>query len=207
VAGNYLSGGASFTRSNKDTPIYIHRGGPYQQEIHSAYNMKVVLYDTGDRRAWLIDGASALLHITRTQLCSILYSDSELLSIDTFLHADPKGRGLAAKKVLMDSGNRSLAIFEEAETSVEIKTGSNSEEEKAETKTTIRRWTYQDLVRQTYHILEQIHDYEIKMLTSATIGLRFTDREKLRGFAFMDIVDVQNDLRPRVAILKYTGRG
>jgi hypothetical protein len=206
VAGSYLSGGASFTRGNKDTPIYIHRGGPYQQEIHSAYNMKVLLYDTGDRRAWLVDGASALLHITRTQLCSSPYSDSDLFQIENFQHADPKGGGLGAKKALMDSGNRALVIFEEAETSVEIKAGSD-EEGKAETKIMIKRWTYQELVRQTYHILEQIHDYQTKMLTSPTLGLRFADREKLIGFAFMDIVDVQNDLRPRVVTLKSSGRG
>ncbi|KAH8587519.1 hypothetical protein B0O99DRAFT_398008 [Bisporella sp. PMI_857] len=43
VVGNYISGGVSFTRGNKDTPIYLSRVGPYQQEIHSAHNMKVVL--------------------------------------------------------------------------------------------------------------------------------------------------------------------
>jgi hypothetical protein len=206
MVGNYLSGGASFTRGNKDTPIYLHRGGPYQQEIHSAYNMKVVLYDTTDRRGWLIDGSSALLHITRTQLGSSPYSESDLFDIDKFKHANPTGGALAAKKVLLDSGNRALVIFEEVETSVESKAGIG-EGAAAEIKTKTTRWTYQDLVRQTYHILEQIHDYETKIMTSQSSCLRFTDREKLTGFAFMDIVDVQNDLRPRMATLKPSGRG
>jgi hypothetical protein len=201
-----VSGGTSITRGNKDTPIYLHRGGPYQQEIHSACNMNVVLYDTDDRRGWLVDGASALLHITRTQLCSSPYSDSELFEIDNFQHADPRGGLKASRKALMDSGNRSLVIFEEVETSVESKAGVG-EEGKAEVKTKTTRWTYQDLVRQTYHILEQLHDYEARMSTSPAISLRFTDREKLTGFAFMDIVDGQNDLRPRAVILKSSGRG
>ncbi|CZR60568.1 uncharacterized protein PAC_10464 [Phialocephala subalpina] len=206
IAGSYLSGGASFTRGNKDTPVYIHRGGPYPQEIHSAQNMKVVLYDTRDRVGWLVDGASALLHITRTQLGSSPYSDSEHLRIEDFQHADPKGGPLAAKTALMDQKNRSLTIFEEVETSIESR-ASVGEGAKAEVKTLTSRWTYQDLVRQTYHILEQLHDYETKILTSPAIGLRFTDRDKLTGFAFMDIVDVQNDLRPRVTTLKSSGRG
>jgi hypothetical protein len=206
MVGSYVSGGTSFTRGNKDTPIYLHRGGPYQQEIHSAYNMNVVLYDTEDRRGWLIDGASALLHITRTQLCSSPYSESELFEIDSFQHADPRGGLRASRKALLNSGNRSLVIFEEVETSVESK-ASIDEEAKAEVKTKTTRWTYQDLVRQTYHILEQLHDYEARMLTSPTISLRLPDREKLTGFAFMDIVDGQNSLRPRVATLKSSGRG
>lgn len=65
----------------------------------------------------------------------------------------------------MNSGNRSLVIFEEVETSVESKVGVG-EETKAEVKTKTTRWTYRDLVRQTYHILEQLHDYEARMLTS-----------------------------------------
>jgi hypothetical protein len=189
VLGNYISGGVSFTRGNKDTPIYLSRVGPYQQEIHSAHNMKVVLYDVEDRRGWLVDGTNALLHLTRAQLGSSPYSDSDLFNLNNFVHADPAAGSCAAKKALLDSKNRDLLIFEEKENGV------------------TRKWTYQDLVRQTYHVLEQMHDYEGKILTSSNISIRWTDRDKLLGFAFMDIVDGQNDLRPRVASLKSSGKG
>src|SRR5580700_10714662 len=89
--GNYITGGVSFARGNKDTPIYLRRGGPYEQEIHFASRIKVVLYDVGDRRGWLVDGASALLHLTRTQLALSPYSDSDLFKIEDFHHADPIG--------------------------------------------------------------------------------------------------------------------
>jgi hypothetical protein len=62
-------------------------------------------------------------------------------------------------------------------------------------------------VRQTWHILEQMYDHQSKILASPAIGLRFTDRDKLEGFGFMDIVSGQNPLRPRVSILKPGGRG
>jgi hypothetical protein len=46
-----VSGGLSFTKGNKDTPIYLRRAGsPYEVEIQAASNMKVVLYDTADQR-------------------------------------------------------------------------------------------------------------------------------------------------------------
>jgi hypothetical protein len=46
-----VSGGLSFTKGNKDTPIYLRRAGsPYEVEIQAASNMKIVLYDTVDKR-------------------------------------------------------------------------------------------------------------------------------------------------------------
>ncbi len=52
-----------------------------------------------------------------------------------------------------------------------------------------------------------MHDYEARTLTSSGVPLRFTARDKLLGFAFMDIVKGQNNLRPRVATLKSSGKG
>src|SRR6266536_4767958 len=106
----------------------------------------------------------------------------------------------------MDPKNRELLIFEDDEILTESKSSIGGATEQQVRKTT-RRWTYRDLVRQTYHILEQIHDYQVKIMTSSALGIRFTDRDKLIGFGFMDIVDGQNDLHPRVATLKPSGRG
>jgi hypothetical protein len=168
--------------------------------------MKVILYDTRDRRGWLVDGASALLHITRTQLSSSPYSDSEIFRLEDFHHADPSAGVAAAKRALMDSKNREMVIFEDTEISIESKASSGATAAD-QVRKIARRWTYEDLVRQTYHTLEQIHDYQTKMMASPTFGIRFTDREKLTGFGFMDIVDGHNDLLPRVATLKSSGRG
>jgi hypothetical protein len=62
-------------------------------------------------------------------------------------------------------------------------------------------------VQQTYHILEQIEDRQLQMMTSPNIGLHLMPREKLLGFGFMDIGDGQNILLPRVATLKKSGWG
>lgn len=122
--------------------------------------MKVVLYDTRDRRGWLVDGASTLLHITCTQLCSSPYAESDLLRMGNFIHADPIGGALASKKALMETKNRVLPIFDNVSVTVESRAG-NIHHTWAETTTTTRiSWTYEDLVRQTYHVMEQMHDYE-----------------------------------------------
>ena len=158
------------------------------------------------RRGWLVDGVNALLHLTRTQLSSSPYSESKLLKIEDFNYGDPLGGASAAKNTLLDQTNRDLLLFETTEVCTESKASVGAVAGEQIRKIT-KRWTYEDLVQQTYHLLEQIEDYQVKMMSSATIGLRFTDREKLIGFGFMDIVDGQNILLPRVATLKRSGRG
>ena len=204
-AGKFITGGATFAKGNKDTPIYLSHVGPYLQEIHFARNINVVLYDVRDRRGWLVDGASALLHIVRTQLSSSPYCSSPLFKLENFRHADSKNGADAAQIALTDVRNMEIVIFEDVEIWSELTiTGSAKEEE---TKQKTKKWCFQDLVRQTWHILEQIHDHQTRIWASPGIGLRFTDRDKLEGFGFMDIVSGQNPLRPRVSILKPSGRG
>jgi hypothetical protein len=57
-----------------------------------------------------------------------------------------------------------------------------------------------------WRILEQIQDYQTG-LSGPGMPLRFTDRDKLEGFGFMDIVSGERNIGPRLAILKPSGRG
>ena len=52
--------------------------------------MRFIFYDTKDCRAWLVDGANALLHMTRAQLSQKPWRDSELFEIQSFPHANPE---------------------------------------------------------------------------------------------------------------------
>jgi hypothetical protein len=164
------------------------------------------MYDVKDRRGWLVDGTSALLHLSLTQLSSEPYSDMGLFDIEDFRYADPKAGAFGAKRALLDPKNRELCIFEDSKTTTELKISTEGASEQEVRKVT-SRWTYEDLVRQAYHILEQIEDRQLQMMASPTIDLHFTPREKLLGFGFMDIVDGQNILLPRVATLKKSGWG
>jgi hypothetical protein len=168
--------------------------------------MKVVLYDVKDRRGWLVDGASALLHLSRTQLSSSPYSESRLFNLEDFHHADPKAGPSVSRRVLLDPQNRGLLLFEDSKTTTELTTTTEGASEQRVRKTT-RTWTYEDLVQQTYHILEQIEDRQLQMMSFSPIDLTLKAREKLFGFGFMDIVDGQNILLPRVATLEKSGWG
>lgn len=41
---------------------------PYQCKMHSGSYIHDVMYDVEDRRAWPLDGVSALIHLTRAQV-------------------------------------------------------------------------------------------------------------------------------------------
>jgi hypothetical protein len=52
----------------KDDMSSLSSSGPYRCKMHSGSYIHVVLYDVEDLRAWSLDGASALIHLTRTQV-------------------------------------------------------------------------------------------------------------------------------------------
>ena len=52
----------------KDKPIYLRRDRSYVGLLDWVSVQPVVFYDVDDRRAWLVDGASALLHLLRASI-------------------------------------------------------------------------------------------------------------------------------------------
>ena len=203
-----LNVGANFARGIKDTPVIVKSDAlcPYQIEMKHARSMYVVLYDTQDSRGWLVDGASALLHLTRTQLSCSPYKDEPRFKLSDFHHANPKTGADAGLKALMDDRNREIVLLETTKKWSEVTTQPDGIM-RADHKTEVRPWQYQDLVRQTWDILTQIRDHQSELLVDPKIELRGTDRPKLEGFGFRDIVEGSNPLKPRVAILQPTGKG
>lgn len=203
TAGKVISAGVGIRKGKKDTPVHLSRSGPYLQEIQFARRIHVVMYDTEYRRGWLVDGASALLHLTR---CRLSHPNSyQDFRISDFCHARSGDGADAALFALQNDKNRKLKLFEERETWEEITVTDGRPVH--EYKTRVKPWCFEDLVRQTWNILEQIHDHQIRLSSDLGVGLRATNRERLEGFGFMDIVDEEVPLKPRVAYLKPSGRG
>jgi hypothetical protein len=111
--GKIITAGPSFARGNKDSTLVRSSQGPYEYKIYAASRMKVIFYDTVDRRAWLVDGASALLHMTRAQLSRKPCCDSELLDMGRFPHSDPDlGHQASYQALKAISKSKDLYIFE-----------------------------------------------------------------------------------------------
>ena len=203
--GRFLTLNGSFAKGNKDTPLSLRKTSLYLVETHYARKMNVILYDTKDRRGWFIDGASALLHLTRTQLSTKPYKDARLFKLQDFHHANPKDGADAALNALVDDFNRGLPLLDE--TKKWLETVSIDNNKRVELKSMVTPWRFEDLVRDTWNILEQIQDHQIKLLTDSKIELRGTLRDQVEGFGFRDIVEGVKLLRPRVAILEPSGKG
>ncbi|KAE8442926.1 hypothetical protein EG329_002530 [Mollisiaceae sp. DMI_Dod_QoI] len=192
--GKIITAGVSFARSNKDSTLVRSALGPYEKKIYAASWMKVILYDTTDRRAWLIDGANALLHMTRAQLSRQPCCDSELLDLRKFPHPNPDSGYNAGYQSLKAIGkSNDLYIFEN-----DPNFGQSTSVEK--------RWGVKDLVLENWNILEQIQDHQQDM-AGPGMQIRLTDRDKLEGFGFVDIISGIPVIRPRVATLESSGRG
>jgi hypothetical protein len=187
----YITGGATFTRGSKDIPLALKRTGTYDQEISWAGTLSVVLYDVKAKRGWLVDGASVILHICRAQATQEPYSDNKNFILN--LHHNER-QVKAAEKTLKDERNWGTVLFE------------NRDANFGESTTTEKRFRFKDLVRNNWHILEQIQDHQYDKLSGPGMPLRFTDRDMLEGFGFVNIVKEERRIRPRVAILESSGR-
>jgi hypothetical protein len=65
--GKFITGGFIFGIGNEEKPVHVSRDGhvPKLQWISKKF---VALWDEEDERGWLVNGASALLHLLRTSL-------------------------------------------------------------------------------------------------------------------------------------------
>ncbi|KAH6976285.1 hypothetical protein BKA56DRAFT_488826 [Ilyonectria sp. MPI-CAGE-AT-0026] len=67
-AGSDFIGGLNMSFNKKEQPFWLEREKDYPSLLKWVSLQPIVFYDVSDRRAWLVDGASALLHLVRISL-------------------------------------------------------------------------------------------------------------------------------------------
>jgi hypothetical protein len=205
-AGMHVTAGASLAKGNKDHSASLHRQPMYERLLNYARTMNIVLFDARERRGWLVDGINAMLYIALCQLIARPFTESNHFKMSDFHYADPIDGLESAYRVLTDKRNAELALAEQIEKTIETTISSNGESQEI-TKLTKEYFYFRDLVQEIWHIPEQILEHQTLLLKTPGVGLRGTDRDKLEGFGFKDIVMGDNPLRPRVITLKPSGRG
>lgn len=68
TGGKFINAGVNFSIGNKDKPIHVSSHKGYAKKIKWISKKFVVLWDEEAKRGWLINGATALLHLVRTSL-------------------------------------------------------------------------------------------------------------------------------------------
>lgn len=200
-----ISGGANFVLCRTGKKIRVATEGPLELRVHRLRNWNAVLYDDADHRAWLVDGASAVLHLLRCQLdpSTEPYGRSDSFNLHNFVHADLEGGTESAVAALRNKTNREMVIAWETKSWVEFTNGFPTEK-KIQTP-----WKVEDLICSLWEVFELMHDALLidKSNANHAVKLHGTDRDILEGWAFRDIADSEPHLRSRAAVLKASGRG
>jgi hypothetical protein len=165
-------------------------------------NIVVNLFNTHerDRRGWLMNGASAALHISRTQLShpDCAHSQSDTFSIDEFKHIPASGRDDAAIATLLDKGNWNIVLNEgDPEDAIVANEQIDEKGKRIITPTySMRPELFYHQARSNLFLLEKMADYEkIRLEAAALVQIKLPSNGPLTGWDFMDIVTHESSLK------------
>ena len=197
----------------KDSPVLIRGRDDYLSQLRWISKKFVVLYDVGDKRAWMIDGISALLHLVRASLKhnqEDAFNDSFLFDTKDMIEASPDRTGKAAAIfVLLNDKNRNIRLHQRPDDSYDEETTNQAGDIDRVTKKKVTYYCFKDRVDHVYHILEQMiaHQSHVDSKDGVGFKVKSSPRRQLEGFDFMDIAADEDPLWPRVVTLASTGAG
>ena len=185
--GKFVTGGFTFSIGCKDMPIHVSRSA-YVSKLQWISKKFVVLWDEEDKRGWLVNGISALLHLLRASLeynSTDKFNSVFLFKREKFQEASEQYRADSAIEVLLNSENKELEIYPEKRDYLR----------------------FEDRVEHFYDILEKIIDHQIEAAGQNGVKIQLRTRKYLEGWDFKDLVTDRDPLYPHVATLQALGRG
>ncbi|KAK3305182.1 uncharacterized protein B0T15DRAFT_531556 [Chaetomium strumarium] len=213
----FITPGGSFLVGVKDKPLHIGfgSGDDYLGTLMAIVKRYFVFYDSEEKRAWLVDGASAVLHLLRAYLK--FYVEDRIVS-SYFMYSDgdltEAGPGVeytgarAAFDILTNPRNQRLPLYPKGSVETEERTtrlGKALDAADSTTfKTTSSNFTLKDRVEQICFVLLQATAYHDDMNSRDGFGLRIKSlpRHQIVGFEFMDVATRQETLVPKVATIQ-----
>ena len=207
--GMFINMGFNFGIGIKDVPLHVSRK-PYVSKLRQVASTYFVFWDTEEKRGWLVNGISALLHLLRASLehyRTDLFKFA-LLSQPTDISEPPVGSpGEYAIRVLLDEQNRALPLYldkDEEYTEHEHSVG------KVRASLTKRKKTYQklqDRVEELYEILEKIIAHQVDVTGKGGVNMKSHARKRLEGWDFKDLASELDPSYPRFTTLHACGKG
>lgn len=171
---NFAIGELSFAVAPKDSKFHISRSRSYQNVIRYASRTPVVLYDTCEKRGWLVPSSAVIAHIVQTR------NAREQFSINgkpvNIVPTDPIHNVYEAAKNM---------LLVNASTKLEVDVGEG---------TTVY---FRDVVLGVWSLMEYIMDRDIKKEASSDPTMQLTTRKSIRGWEFMDLVDEISPFRQK----------
>jgi hypothetical protein len=209
TGGKYITAAASVALGIKDKPIRLTSLDGYGQQIRSIAAKNILFYDSGDRRGWLVDGASALLHLARSSL-ALDDSNGFPITRKPLKEAETNIQGRkAAISVLNNDHNRNLRLYVNKQRNWQDVTIKPDGTPEVSEKQEITYFELQHRVDDIFHILNLIQTHQENKISSDGIGfkVRLSPRRQLEGFDFHDIARGKEPMWSRATSLKARGKG
>lgn len=210
--GKIISASVSMVVGKKDRPAYISSRQNYIERLKWLEKKFVVLYDVGDRRAWLVDGVSTLTHLLRASLRADASSKfKHLLKFqEENMQEESSGLGGSYSAILFltNPHNQNLALYDNPDEAYEETTFGRVQHDHV-TKQRKTSFRLKDRVDQIYHVLEQVITHQSHVDSEDGIGFRvkLTPRTQLEGFDFMDLATDEDPFWPRIHTLTTNSSG
>ena len=179
---NTVTGQLSFALGAKDGRFHLSQKGPFQKIVQYAEKKLVALYDTADRRAWLVPGLDIILHIVLTRHHLSPYKVGG--KVIELTPANPKKGRAAALEAIAANQQRQLYDRDVA---------------------TKRIYYFQDAILDIWSQMEGLMEKEVSIEACAGLALHGTMQIKLRGWEYMSLVHEKNYWRKEATIEKSSG--
>ncbi|KAI0802782.1 hypothetical protein GGR55DRAFT_406534 [Xylaria sp. FL0064] len=205
-AGQFVTGTAAFTLGNRE-PVHISRFG-YLTKLQWISAKHMVLWDEADKRGWLVNGASALLHVLRASLehSKRRFQSAWLLDPNALKDPPDLSRPDASLQVLIDEDNRNLTLYmDKTEVYEENVRESNTTNNISRRQT--RHYRLEDRIEHIYNILEKLIDHQTDVERRSGVQINIRPRQHLEGWDFKDLVKDGDPIFPRVTTLPTIGKG
>lgn len=176
------------------------------KDVSSRY---VVFYDVDDRRAWLVNGASAVLHLVRASLednRESVIGNKLLFKAEHLKRPESYYTTRSAVDILTEQENMELKIFPHKRAHARETASGTFAQPGRVNKVTETHVLFQDRVEQVIHFLEQVWTYQSDRFKRQGVDVKIKPRSYLDGFDFMEVATGADPTTLRTTELQSTSR-
>jgi nucleoside phosphorylase len=179
--GHIITGYSPISIGIKDQAVHVSRC--YYRKLNWLRRKFVVLWDEEDKRGWLVNGTSALLHLIRASLCHDQSDGFDVTLVLPGVSKEVPYKPHSALQVLRDPKNLERPIYPEI--------GSHN--------------NLQDLVEYFSDVLEKMLDHQ-QQVSARSRNLPPVSRACFEGWDFVDLIKERDPIYPRSSVLDAYGK-